>query len=175
MILIKYYSLSSLGTFKNEIIEELKKSKRNDLEDRVYRYQLTNDELTNIIDLKDIPPTTIGYTLPPGMYEITDTNLMSNSLLPKEVKVKISVEDVRIKSNLTTNKTIRFTKKSFFYVISGFTQSHLGELGDTPSFIQLIPGSFKSDIPMNITGIDKVHLKADCLQGSIVGGVRESI
>ena len=39
----------------------------------------------------------------------------------------------------------------------------------------MIAGSYKSDKPINITGIDKVHLKADCIQGSIVNGVREPI
>ena len=37
---------------------------------------------------------------------------MLKSLLPKEVK-KITVDDVGLKSNLTTNKTIKFTKKLF--------------------------------------------------------------
>ena len=36
-------------------------------------------------------------------------------------------------------------------------------------------GSYKSDEPINITGIDKVHLKCDCIQGSIVNGIREPI
>ena len=76
---------------------------------------------------------------------------------------------------MTTNKTIRFTKKSFFYEILGFTQSDSGELGDIPGFIQLIPGSYKSDKQINNTGIDKIHLKYDCIQGSIVNGVRELI
>ena len=95
------------------------------------------------------------------------------SFFPKKVKVKITIDDVGLKSNLSTNKTIRFTKKSFFYRILAFTQSLSGEIGDIPGFIQLIPGSHKSDRPINITGIDKVHLKCDCINGSIVNGVRE--
>ena len=39
----------------------------------------------------------------------------------------------------------------------------------------MIPGSYKSDKPINITGIDKSHLKADCINGSIVNGIREPI
>ena len=35
--------------------------------------------------------------------------------------------------------------------------------------------SYKSDRPINITGIDKIHLKCDCIQGSIVNGIREPI
>ena len=38
IILIKDYSLSSLGMFEEEIFEELKKAKYNDLEDLVYRF-----------------------------------------------------------------------------------------------------------------------------------------
>ena len=49
------------------------------------------------------------------------------------------------------------------------------ELGDIPGFIQLLPGSYKSKKPINITGIDNVHLTADCVQGSIVNGTREPI
>ena len=36
-------------------------------------------------------------------------------------------------------------------------------------------GSYKSDKPVNITGIDKVHLKCACIRGSRVNGVREPI
>ena len=39
----------------------------------------------------------------------------------------------------------------------------------------MIAGSYKGDKPINITGIDKVHLKCDCIQGSIVNGVRKPI
>ena len=39
----------------------------------------------------------------------------------------------------------------------------------------MIAGSYKSDRPINITGIDKILLKCDCIQGSIVNGIREPI
>ena len=39
----------------------------------------------------------------------------------------------------------------------------------------MIPGSYKTDKPINITSIDKVHLKCDCFDGSIVKGIREPI
>ena len=42
-------------------------------------------------------------------------------------------------------------------------------------FVQLTPGTYKSDEPINITGIDKIRLKRDCIQGSIVNGIGESI
>ena len=39
----------------------------------------------------------------------------------------------------------------------------------------MIAGSYKSDKPVSITGIDKIHLKCDCIQGSIVNGIRGPI
>ena len=68
---------------------------------------------------------------------------MLTSLLPKEVKVNFTNDDNRLKSVLTTNKTVKFTEKSFFYIILGFTQSHSGELGDIEGFVQLIPATLK--------------------------------
>ena len=39
----------------------------------------------------------------------------------------------------------------------------------------MIAGSYKSDRPINITGIDKIQLNCDCIQGSILNGMREPI
>ena len=61
------------------------------------------------------------------------------------------------------------------YTISGFTRSRSYPLGDIDGFYQLIVGSYESDKPINIRGIDKVLLKCDCVNGSIVNGVREPI
>ena len=37
------------------------------------------------------------------------------------------------------------------------------------------PGTYKNEKPINITGIDKTHIRSDCNHGSIVNGVREHI
>ena len=55
------------------------------------------------------------------------------------------------------------------------TQSRSYPLDDIDGFYQIIAGSYKSDKPINIKGIDKIHLKCDCIQGSIVNGIREPI
>ena len=91
------------------------------------------------------------------------------------MKVSVTIEDVRLKSNLKTNQTLIFTEKSFFYSILGFTRSRSYPLDDIDGFHQLIEGSYKSDKPINITGIDGIHLKCDCIQVSIVNGIREPI
>ena len=161
--------------FKGEILEDLKNAKFNDLEDMVYRFQLTYDEIIGILNLKYIPTKRTGYSLNPGFYEVIDLNNTLKHILPDNVKVNVTIDDIRIKSILKTNQNLIFTEKSFFYTILGFTQSRFYSLDGIDGFYQLISGSYKSDKPINITGIDKIHLKCYCIQGSIVNGIREPI
>ena len=141
----------------------------------VYRFQLTFDEIRDILNLKYNPTKKTGYSLNPGIYEVIDINNTLIYILPDNVKVNVTKEDVRLKSNFKTIQTKIFTGKSFFYTILGFTRSHSYPLDDFDGFYQLIAESYKGNKPINITGIDKVHLKADCAQGSIVNGTREPI
>ena len=137
--------------------------------------RLSYDEIMDILDLIYVPTKRTGYSLNPGIYEVIDLNNTLKYILRDNVKVNITIDDIKLKSNLKTNQTLIFTEKSFFYTILGFKQSRSYPLDDIDGFYQLIPGSYKGDKPINITGIDKVHLTCDCIQGSIVNGVREPI
>ena len=169
------YQFSDFDTQNNGIPEELRNVKYNDLEDLVYRRQLSYDGVIDNLDLKVIPTKKIGYSSNPGIYEVIDLNNTLKYILPNTVKVNIIIDDIRLKSNLEDNQTLKFTNKSFFYTILGFTQSHQGPLNVIEGFYQISPWSYKSDKPINITGIDKIHIKCDCINGSIVNGVREPI
>ena len=171
----KEYKLSDFDNQKYEILQELKNAKYNDLKDLVYRMRLSCNEIMNILDFKYIPTKKIGYSLNPGIYEVIDLNNTLKHILPNNVKVNITIDDIRLKSNLKINQTLIFTQRSFIYTILGFTQSRSYPLDDIDSHYQIIAGSYKSDKPINITGIDKIHLKCDCIQGSIVNGIREPI
>ena len=103
---------------------------------------------------------------------------MNNTLKyisPDNLKVTITIDDIRLKYNLKDIQTLIFTENSFFYTILGLTRSHSYPLDDIDGYYQLIAGSYNSEKPINITGIDKVHLKCDCVQGSILNGIREPI
>ena len=113
--------LSDLDTCKDSIIKELKRVKYKDLEDMVYRLQLTYGEIVDILDVKNIAGSTKGFTLGQGIFEVTDINMMLKSLLPEDVKVNITRDDIKPKSNVSNNKTISFTKRSFSYIFLGFT------------------------------------------------------
>ena len=101
----------------------------------VFRMEYTYYEVAEILDTKHIDAKSIAYSFAPGIYEDFDINLMLNSFFPDEAKVKITIDDIRLGSSLTNNKSFSFTEKSFFYTIMGFTQSHLGPLGDIEGFL----------------------------------------
>ena len=91
------------------------------------------------------------------------------------MKIIATIDEKKYISNIKINQTLIFANKSFFYTILGFTQSHFYPLDDIYEFYQLITGSYRSDKPNKITKNDKVHLKSDCIVGSIVNGTREQI
>ena len=105
---------------KNEILEGLRNVKYNDLEDLVYRLRLSYDEIIDILDLEYIPTKRTGYSLNPGIYEVVDLNNTLKYILSDNVKVTITIDDIRLKSNLKTNQTLIFTEKSFFIYNSRF-------------------------------------------------------
>ena len=137
--------------------------------------QLTYYEVLHILDLKYIPTKRKGYSLNPGIYEVVDLNNSLKIILPDNVKVNITIDDFRLKPNLKDNHTLIFTNKSLFYCILEFTQAHQGSLNDIEGFYKILPGSYKSDKPINISGTDKIQSKCDCIQGPIVNGIREPI
>ena len=80
----------------------------------VFKMELTYHEVADKLDTQYIDAKTSGYTLPPGIYEISDIKLMLKSLLPDDKKVNFTFDGIRLRSKLTTNETIKFTNKSFF-------------------------------------------------------------
>ena len=118
------YKLSDFDTQKkNEILEKLRNVKYNDLKDLVYRMQLTYNEVVDILDLKYIPTKRTGYSLNPGIYEVVDLNNTLKHILPDNVKVTFTIDDIRLKSNLKINQTLISTEKSLFYRNLGFSRS----------------------------------------------------
>ena len=104
----------------------------------VYRFQLTYDEIIDILDLKHIPTKRTGYSLNLGIYEVVDLYKTLKDILPNNVKVSVTIDDVRLKSNLKNNETLLFTEKSFIYKILCFTRSRSYPLDEIDGFYQLI-------------------------------------
>ena len=119
------YKLSDFDTQKYEIIEELKNVKYNDLEDLVYRMRLSYDEIMDILDLKYIPTKRMGYSIEPNIYNVDDLNKTLKNTLPDNVKIDITIDERKYKTDLKINQTLIFTIKSFFYTILGVTSTSI--------------------------------------------------
>ena len=70
----EYLNLSDLDTPKNSTIRELKRVKYRDLEDLVFRLQLTYHKIVDILDVKYISTKRIGYSIEPNKYNEVDLN-----------------------------------------------------------------------------------------------------
>ena len=116
------YKLSDFDNSRTEILDEMENVKYSDLEDMVYRMQLTYDEILDVSELKYIPTKRIGYSLKHNIYQISDINKTLKYILPDNVKILVTIDEKILKSNLKINQTIIFTDKGFFYTILGFTQ-----------------------------------------------------
>ena len=73
------YNLAGFDHFKGEILARIKRVNYKDLEDMVQSMELTKDDFLVIFDIKYIAGSTSVYTLPPGISEISDSNLMLKS------------------------------------------------------------------------------------------------
>ena len=91
------------------------------------------------------------------------------------MKVSITIDGIKLKTNLNKNQTLNFFEKSSFYTILGFTRSHFCPLDDIDGTYQLIAGSYSSEKPINVIATEKIHLKCDCIDGSILKGIHYSL
>ena len=76
--------------------------------------QLTYNENIDILDSEYNPTKSMGYSLSPGVYEVDNINTILKTILPDNVKVTITIDDIRIKSNLKIIQTLIFTEECFF-------------------------------------------------------------
>ena len=68
--------------------------------------------------------------------------------------------------------TLRFDEKSFFNTLLGFAPYW----DYKPNAIHAdSPGAYTSEKKLNLSAIDKIHLKCNCFDGSVQNGVRQPI
>ena len=124
---------------------------------------------TNVLDLHRIGALSdcLEIEIPPGAYELIDINnairqeliISCGSLLDSDFKINIEADTRSMKSVLTTSYSIYFNSE--LNTLLGFTNKGY------PA------GTHISEKPVMIATTDKVHLKCDCVDGSIVNGIRE--
>ena len=179
----KLYETSGNKGISN--IEEIKKLINDDNFKNVALSENYYDDLNKIIDqinqnIKDktniivfdeyrIVTDCLEIDIPPGAYELIDINnaiqqelINSCSSGPNpKFKINIKADTISIKSVLTTSLPIYFNSE--LNTLLGFTNKGYSA------------GTHISEKPVMITTTDKVHLKCDCVDGSIGNGIREQI
>ena len=122
------------------------------------------DTQQNSINILEFETVYFDVQLPPGAYELVDINNTIRQIISEsdfDFKFNIEADTLSMESVLTTSNAI--------YFISELNKL----LGFTKDFY--LHRTHISEKPVMITTTDKVHLKCDCVDGSIVNGIREQI
>ena len=80
-------NLPDFLTFKKKLLQELERVKSHNLGVMIYGMERTSDEIVDPIDTKSMIASNYECTLPAGLYEISDLDLILESLILIEVKV----------------------------------------------------------------------------------------
>ena len=130
--------------------------------------------------LKQYNEKFVTYELEPGNYKIEDIQKAVYPLGDHEETIQIEYDDTNKKVKLilfrfgSTFGNLRFNEKSFFHTLLGFEP--YWDYKPTKAFISNGQGVYTSDkIILNLNTINKIHLKCDCIDGSIQDGVRQPI
>ena len=130
--------------------------------------------------LKQYNEKFITYELDPGSYTIEDLKKAVYPLRDHEGTLQIEYDDLNKKVKLILTRfaeifgTLRFDKKSFFHTLLGFTP--YWDYKPRNAIHADAPGVYTSDkIILSIYTINKIHLKCDCIDGSIQDGIRQPI
>ena len=130
--------------------------------------------------LKQYNEKFVAFELDPGNYTIEDIQEAVYFLGDHENTLQINYDDINKKVKLiltrfgSTFRTLRFDKKSFFHKLLGFTPYWVYK--PTNAIHTDSSGVYTSDkIILKLNTIDKIHLKCDCIDGSIQDGLRQPI
>ena len=171
------YEISDIEKVNNFIVDSYSKNKKltrkdfNQLKKIINQSKLAIDKDKNKIKILEvgIDNDFFDIELTPGVYELVDMNntfkqILSDAkpaLLYSEFEINIEADTISMKSVLTTSNNIHFNSE--LNTLLGFTNTDYSE------------GTHISEKPVMITITEKVHLKCDCVDGSIVNGKREQI
>ena len=115
----------------------------------------------------------ITYELEPGIYTFEDIseahfNILQNEYPVPSNVIDIEFDDITMKTKLVVRSgiiAVRFDEQSFFSTILGFT----------PGWEYKHYDKCISQKIVNLSNMNKIHLKCDAIDGSVVNGSRQTI
>ena len=130
--------------------------------------------------LKQYNEKFITHELDPGNYNIEDLHQAVYSLDDHKGNIQIDYDEINKKVKLILSSsansfgTLRFDDKSFFHALLGFDP--YWDYKPTIAIHADFPGVYTNDKDvLNLNTINKIHLKCDCIDGSIQDGLRQPI
>ena len=132
---------------------------------------LVEDDIKLVLD--EYNSNFVTYELVPGIYRYRDIAEALYYILESEYpssgsEILIRLDDITRKTKLVVRSgiiAIRFDEKSFFSTILGFT----------PGWDYKHYNQYLSQKIVNLSNTNKIHLKCDAIDGSVVNGVRQPI
>ena len=132
---------------------------------------LVQDNVKLVLD--EYNSSFVTYELDPGIYTFKDISEALFNILQSEYPgssnvIDIEFDDITMKTKLVVRDgiiAVRFDEKSFFSTILGFT----------PGWDYKHYNKYNSQKIVNLGSTNKIHLKCDCIDGSVVNGLRQPI
>ena len=132
---------------------------------------LVEDDIKLVLD--EYNSNFVTYELVPGIYRYRDMAEALYYILESEYpssgsEILIRLDDITRKTKLVVRSgiiAIKFDEKSFFSTILGFT----------PGWDYKHYNQYLSQKIVNLSNTNKIHLKCDAIDGSVVNGVRQPI
>ena len=132
---------------------------------------LVEDDIKLVLD--EYKSNFVTYELVPGIYRYRDIAEALYYILESEYpssgsEILIRLDDITRKTKLVVRSgiiAIRFDEKSFFSTILGFT----------PGWDYKHYNQYLSQKYVNLSNTNKIHLKCDAIDGSVVNGIRQPI
>ena len=132
---------------------------------------LDEDDVKLVLD--EYNSSFITYELDPGIYTFKDISEALLKILQPEYDgyhntIDIEYDDITMKTKLVVKHgiiAIRFDEKSFFSTVLGFT----------PGWDYKHYNKYTSQKLINLGSTNKIHLKCDCIDGSVLNGIRQPI
>ena len=82
----------------------MKDVKYNDLEDMVYRAQLTYDEIIDVLEIRYFPTKRLRFSLKPEIYQLSHINKTLKYILPDNMNKSVTIDEKILKTNYKSIK-----------------------------------------------------------------------
>ena len=125
----------------------------------------------------------VTYELTPGIYTFQDISDTIHTFSGHNEIIEIEYDDIIMKTKtilkykdqheIFGSGTLRFDERSFFHTLLGFEP--YWDYKPTNTHHIPIPGVYTSDKILNLSTTNKIHLKRDVIDGSVVDSVRQPI